>query len=157
MSNRLRAFLFFVCLPSVGRAQQPATMIDVRTADSTIRVSGSQPILVRGEVAERLTRVARRLATGAVGLKILAGYRLGAGEHAEGLAVDLTIVDLSRGTEIPMGTSYASADTADASLPVSGREARYRGLLARVMTEEGFVADPGRWWHYQLRPLAISR
>ena len=151
----LLAFSF----PSALAAQQPvaespATMVDVRSIDSTIRLASPTSIVVRGDVADRLARVARRLATGAIGLKVYAGYRTGEGPHAEGRAVDLTMVDLSRGTEIPMGSRFPEADTAAAPTPVGGREGRYRQLLARVMTEEGFVGDEKRWWHFELSRVA---
>jgi D-alanyl-D-alanine dipeptidase len=153
--------LIAASLPNEAGAQQPVsapptTLVNVRSADSTIRVVDPPPILVHRDVAEGLARVARRLATGAVGLKVFSGYRSVPGPHAEGLAVDLTLVDLSRGTEIPMGTVYPGSDSVMVPAPPGGREARYRELLRRVMTEEGFVADETRWWHYQLQPLAAS-
>jgi len=156
-----RAALFLLVLPPAAAAQQATpggadTPVEVRQADSTIRVSGADPVLVVSEVGVRLARVARRLATGAVGLKVLAGRSGGSGSHAEGRAVDLTLVDLSRGTELPMGGTYPGSDSASAAPAPTGREARYRELLRRVMVEEGFVAGD-RWWHFQLQPLAISR
>jgi hypothetical protein len=161
MSVRLVAFLVAMSLSAeVGAQQAPSassmTLVDVRSADSTIRIPAPTSILVGADVAERLARVAHRLATGAVGLKVFSGFRSAPSAHADGVAVDLTLVDLSRGTEIPMGSGYPGSDSVTAPAPSGGREARYRELLRRVMTEEGFVADSARWWHYQLQPLAVS-
>lgn len=161
MTMPWRTTILLLLLPVGAVAQQRASaesdsLVDVRRADSTIRVAASGPILVQAEVAARLARVARRLATGAVGLQVFAGRDDSSGLHREGRAVDLTLVDLSRGTELPMGSPYPGSDSAAASAPPGGREARYRELLRRVMVEEGFTADSVRWWHYDLRPLAVS-
>jgi D-alanyl-D-alanine dipeptidase len=126
MMARLTAFFLLVSVPAPAAAQHsvpasPAALVDIRSADSTIRVTTRETTLARREVADRLARVAHRLATGAVGLKLYSGYRLGPGGHAEGMAVDLTLVDLSRGTGIPMGSSYPESDTAMAPAPVGGR------------------------------------
>jgi len=104
--------------------------------------------MVRPAVAKALDRVAQRLATGGVGLEVLLGEGTPP-DHKEGLAVDLRLVDLSRGTPVPMGSEYRPDDGAD-TVVVAGREARYRRLLSTVMTGEGFVGDSARWWHYQL-------
>jgi hypothetical protein len=159
MTMTWHAAWLILALPVALRAQQPAlpcadSLTDIRKVDSTIRVAGAEAVLVRPDVAARLVRVSRRLATGAVGLKVLAGA--GSGPHEEGWAVDLTLVDLSRGTELPMGGRYPGSDTAAAAPPPTEREARYRELLRRVMVEEGFVADSARWWHFELPGQAVS-
>ena len=134
----------------VARAQAgPDTaMVEVQSVDRSIRVQQS-PIPVRPAVAQALGRVARRLATGAVGLEVLAG-KGSRPDHDDGRAVDLRLVDLSRGTPLPMGSEYRRDDGADTTT-VAPREARYRRLLSTMMTGEGFVGDPARWWHYELR------
>ncbi len=136
--------------------------------------SGNRAFL-RREAAEALGRVQRRLKSGGMGLKVFDGYRPVRGtrgmvewarrtdrmhlirdgyiasrsRHNLGLAVDLTLVDLSLGgREVDMGTPYdtfsASAHWANAT----GRTLRYRQLLRSVMEKEGFTQYDQEWWHY---------
>ena len=88
--------------------------------------------LLRREAAAALARVQRRLRTGELGLRVFDGYRpvratlamvawtertgrralVDSGyiarrsRHNMGVAVDLTLVDLVTGTEVPMGTPF---------------------------------------------------
>jgi zinc D-Ala-D-Ala dipeptidase len=130
--------------------------------------------LLRREVATALGRVQARLRTGGLGLRILDAYRpvratlamvdwaertghrelLESGyiarrsRHNLGVAVDLTLVDLVTGTEVPMGTAFdsfaAAADTANAT----GRAPRYPEILRRTMVSEGFSTYAQAWWHF---------
>ena len=135
---------------------------------------GPSRVLVRREVAAALGRVQRRLATGDLGLKIFDGYRpvratlamvdwaersgrralVDSGyiarrsRHNMGVAVDLTLVELATGTELPMGTSFDAFTEAAHTANATGRVARYRRLLVQVMEEEGFANYPQEWWHF---------
>jgi zinc D-Ala-D-Ala dipeptidase len=130
--------------------------------------------LLRREVATALGRVQARLRTGGLGLRIFDAYRpvratlamvdwaertghrelLESGYiarrsgHNLGVAVDLTLVDLVTGTEVPMGTAFdsftAAADTANAT----GRALRYPEILRRTMVSEGFSTYAQAWWHF---------
>jgi D-alanyl-D-alanine dipeptidase len=130
--------------------------------------------LLRREVAAALARVQRRLRTGDLGLRVFDGYRpvratlamvawaertgrralVDSGyiarrsRHNAGVAVDLTLVDLATGTEVPMGTPFDAFTEAAHTANATGRVARYRRLLVRVMEEEGFTNYAQEWWHF---------
>jgi zinc D-Ala-D-Ala dipeptidase len=130
--------------------------------------------LLRREVAAALGRVQRRLLTGDLGLRVFDGYRpvratlamvdwaertgrralLDSGyiarrsRHNMGVAVDLTLVDLVSGTEVPMGTPFDSFTEAAHTANAEGRVLRYRQILVRVMASEGFTNYDQEWWHF---------
>jgi D-alanyl-D-alanine dipeptidase len=130
--------------------------------------------LLRREVAAALARVQRRLNTGGLGLRIFDGYRpvratlamvdwaertgrtalLDSGyiarrsRHNMGVAVDLTLVDLVTGTEVPMGTPFDTFNEAAHTANAEGRVLRYRQLLVRAMESEGFANYDREWWHF---------
>jgi len=131
-------------------------------------------ILLRREVAEALGRVQRRLRSGDLGLRVFDGYRpvratlamvgwaertgrralLDSGyiarrsRHNMGVAVDLTLVDLVTGTEVPMGTPFDTFSEAAHTANAEGRVRRYRDILVKVMASEGFVNYDQEWWHF---------
>ena len=67
-----------------------------------------------------------------------------------GAAVDVTLIRLQDGTELPMPTPYddfterAHRDFMD--LPADA--IRNRQLLEQVLTRHGFVGLPTEWWHF---------
>jgi D-alanyl-D-alanine dipeptidase len=130
---------------------------------------------LRKEAAAALARVQHRLMSGGMGLKVFDGYRpvratLGMVEwarrtdqmhfiqdgyiashsrHNLGLAVDLTLVDLSMGgREVDMGTPYDTFSDQAHWANASGRTMRYRQLLRTAMESEGFKQYDQEWWHY---------
>jgi D-alanyl-D-alanine dipeptidase len=131
-------------------------------------------VLLRREAAEALARVQRRLRTGDLGLRVFDGYRpvratlamvawaersgrralvesgyiARRSRHNMGVAVDLTLVDLATGTEVPMGTPFDAFTEAAHTANASGRIRRYREILVRAMAEEGFVNYEREWWHF---------
>ncbi len=130
--------------------------------------------LLRREVAAALARVQRRLRSGGLGLRVFDGYRpvratlamvdwaerrgrralLDSGyiarrsRHNLGVAVDLTLVDLVTGTEVPMGTPFDTFTEAAHTANADGRIRRYRQLLVRAMESEGFTNYDQEWWHF---------
>ena len=74
------------------------------------------------------------------------GYR----GHCRGNAVDLTLIDLATGQELPMPTgfdnftAYADRDYSDCGT-TSATNAK---LLEQVMTECGFKPLQSEWWHF---------
>jgi D-alanyl-D-alanine dipeptidase len=70
--------------------------------------------------------------------------------HNRGVAVDLTLVDLNTGKELPMGTGFDHfSDTAHHSfknLPENILDNRQ--LLRGLMEKHGFKAYEEEWWHY---------
>jgi D-alanyl-D-alanine dipeptidase len=132
-------------------------------------------IFLRREAAAALARVQHRLLSGGMGLKVFDGYRpvratrgmivwaqrtgqmhlirdgyiASRSRHNLGLAVDLTLVDLSvAGREVDMGTPYDTFSDAAHFANATGRTLRYRQLLRRVMESEGFRQYEQEWWHY---------
>ena len=131
-------------------------------------------LFLRREVAAALGRVQGRLRTGGLGLRVFDGYRpvratramvdwaertgqralLDSGyiarrsRHNLGVAVDLTMVDLETGTEVPMGTPFDTFGPEAHTANATGRVARYRQILVRVMEEEGFMNFEKEWWHF---------
>jgi D-alanyl-D-alanine dipeptidase len=135
---------------------------------------GAPRVLLRREAAEALGRVQHRLRSGGLGLRIFDGYRpvratlamvdgarrtgrsalVDSGYiarrsgHNMGVAVDLTLVDLVTGTEVPMGTPFDTFSEAAHTANAEGRVRRYRELLVQVMGAEGFVNYEREWWHF---------
>jgi D-alanyl-D-alanine dipeptidase len=70
--------------------------------------------------------------------------------HTRGAAVDVTLVRLDDGAELPMGSDFddfstrAARDYAGLEPP----EAANRALLTRFMTDAGFTGIRTEWWHY---------
>jgi D-alanyl-D-alanine dipeptidase len=130
--------------------------------------------LLRREVAAALARVQARLRSKGLGLRVFDAYRpvrasramvdwaertgrralLESGYIAErsrhnlGVAVDLTLVDLATGTEVPMGTTFDSFTTAAQTANVDDEALRHRQTLAEAMAAEGFRPYGQAWWHF---------
>lgn len=130
--------------------------------------------LLRREAAAALARVQARLRREGLGLRIYDGYRpvratlamvswaerSGNGwvleqgyvarrsRHNQGVAVDLTLIDLASGRPLEMGTPFdtfaASAHTANAT----GVARDNRQRLRHAMEAEGFTNYDQEWWHY---------
>ena len=130
--------------------------------------------LLRREAAAALARVQARLRREGVGLRVYDGYRpvratlamvswaersgngwvLDQGyvarrsRHNQGVAVDLTLIDLATGVPLEMGTPFdsfaASAHTANAT----GLARDNRQRLEHAMEAEGFTNYDQEWWHY---------
>lgn len=126
---------------------------------------------LRTPVARALQLVQDELAIKGYGLKIFDAYRpysvtvsfwelvkderyvanpsKGSG-HNRGLAVDITIIELSSGRELEMGTGFDNfSDSAHQSFtalptPVLAN----RQLLSSTMRKHGFTALETEWWHY---------
>lgn len=131
-------------------------------------------VLLRRPAAIALHEVERELAHDGLGLKIFDGYRpyrvtvrmwkpirnpdfvadpAKGSRHNRGAAVDLTLIDLRTGRELPMPTGYddftprARQDFND--LPAEA--IANRAKLREVMTKHGFDPLPSEWWHFDFR------
>lgn len=129
---------------------------------------------LRAPAAEALRNVQRELATKGVGIKVFDAYRpyrvtvamwepirnpdyvadpAKGSRHNRGAAVDLTLIDLATGEELPMPTGYddftprAHHDFQDLDPAVL----RNRTLLRETMVKHGFDPLPSEWWHYDFR------
>ena len=130
--------------------------------------------LLRREAAAALARVQARLRRDGLGLRIYDGYRpvratlamvawaerTGQGwvleqgyvarrsRHNQGVAVDLTLVDLATGRPLEMGTPFDTFAPAAHTANASGEARENRQRLKRAMEAEGFSNYDQEWWHY---------
>lgn len=135
---------------------------------------GVAVVLLRREAAEALGRVQARLAAKGMGLKIWDGYRpvratlamvawcertgqtklLDDGyiarrsRHNQGVAVDLTLVELASGREFDMGTPFDEFSARSHTANATGAVAANRQLLVTAMAAEGFTNYVDEWWHF---------
>ena len=72
--------------------------------------------------------------------------------HNRGAAVDLTLIDLKTGKELPMGTGFDNfSDTAHPDFTgLQAEVIKNRNFLKRVMEENGFKQLSTEWWHFYL-------
>jgi D-alanyl-D-alanine dipeptidase len=73
------------------------------------------------------------------------GYIARRSRHNLGVAVDLTLVNLVTGTEVPMGTAFDTFTAAPHKANVTDRALRYREILIRTMESEGFSTYDQAW------------
>lgn len=128
---------------------------------------------LRRPAYEALLRLQAALKPMGLGLKIYDGYRpyritekmwevvpddryaadpkKGSG-HNRGVAVDLTLIDLKTGRELPMPTDYDNfTEKAHHDYPDLAPEViENRELLRTMMEAYGFRALDTEWWHYYL-------
>jgi D-alanyl-D-alanine dipeptidase len=131
-------------------------------------------VFLRRPAAIALHDVERELAREGLGLKLFDGYRpyrvtvqmwkpirnpdfvadpAKGSRHNRGAAVDLTLIDLRTGRELPMPTGY-DAFTAKARKDFNDLPAEAianRAKLRDVMTRHGFDPLPSEWWHFDFR------
>lgn len=133
--------------------------------------------LLRPDAAAALGRVQQRLAAQGLGLKVFDGYRpvratLAMVEWAEttgnrwvldqgyvaresghnrGGTVDLTLVRLRDGRELPMGTPYDTFSEDAHTANATGQVMENRTTLVRAMEAEGFRNYEKEWWHFSMR------
>ncbi len=128
-------------------------------------------VLLRRPAAIALHEIEQDLARDGLGLKIFDGYRpyrvtvrmwkvihnpdfvadpARGSRHNRGAAVDLTLIDLRTGGELPMPTGYddftvrARQDFNDLSAEALANRARLRDVMKR----HGFEPLPSEWWHF---------
>lgn len=132
--------------------------------------------LLRPEAARALGRVQERLRPHGLGLTVFDAYRpvratLGMVEWAErtgnewvleqgyvarrsghnlGNTVDLTLVQLSDGRPLEMGTGYDVFTEAAHTANATGEVAANRRLLLDGMAAEGWLNYEKEWWHFRL-------
>lgn len=141
---------------------------------------------LRREAAVALARVERDLRPQGLGLKVFDAYRpvratlamvdwtervhrpdllndgyiASRSRHNLGLAIDLTLIDLSTGQELEMGTPFDTFSPAAHTANASGTAAVNRQKLKTAMEAGGFVNYDQEWWHYSFNmpnPLRFDR
>lgn len=129
---------------------------------------------LRAPAAQALADVQRELAKEGLGIKVFDAYRpyrvtvamwepirnpdyvadpAKGSRHNRGAAVDLTLIDLATGRELPMPTGYDdfTLRAAHAFEDLPADVLANRAKLRDVMTRHGFDALPSEWWHYDFR------
>jgi D-alanyl-D-alanine dipeptidase len=183
--------IFFMTLTSsvaIAQTKSPAhQLVDVQKVNPNIRFelryattnnfTGKQiyktvRCLLQRPVAERLSRVQKKLEAQGYGLKIWDGYRPTSAQqilydatpddkkgyvadpksiskHSRGAAIDLTLVD-SAGGYIEMPTDFDAFVPAAAITysKLSKVALAHREILHEAMKAEGFLTVKGEWWHF---------
>lgn len=129
---------------------------------------------LRREAAAAVTKVQRRLREAGLGLKVFDAYRparatqamvdwtaragredllrngyiASRSRHNLGLAIDLTLVELTTGRELNMGTPFDTFSSSAHTANASGTVAANRQALKAAMEREGFTNYDQEWWHY---------
>ncbi|WP_276348388.1 M15 family metallopeptidase [Daejeonella sp. JGW-45] len=156
----------------------PGIKLDIKyaTKDNFARqaVYRQARAFARLPVAQSLKAVQAELKRKGLGLKIFDGYRpysvtvkffaiasdknfvanpKDGSRHNRGCAVDLTLIDLKTGRELPMPTPYdsfaAAASPSYNNLPAN--VIRNRNLLISVMESNGFKVLDNEWWHFDFK------
>jgi D-alanyl-D-alanine dipeptidase len=141
---------------------------------------------LRREAAAALARVERDLRLEGLGIKIFDAYRpvratlamvdwtkrvnrpdllkdgyiASRSRHNLGLAIDLTLLDLTTGQELEMGTPFDTFSAAAHTANASGAAAVNRQKLKAAMEREGFANYDQEWWHFSFdvpNPLRFDR
>ena len=78
------------------------------------------------------------------------GYIASKSGHSRGSTIDLTIVNLTTGKELYMGSPYDffGLESSHDYKNISITHKNNRKLLLDVMTNNGFSSYPKEWWHY---------
>ena len=81
------------------------------------------------------------------------GYIASQSSHSRGSTVDLTLLDMSTGKELDMGSPFDlfSEVSHPDSLAVTAEQRGNRMLLQGVMVRNGFAPIDCEWWHFTLR------
>lgn len=134
---------------------------------------------LRAEVARRLLDAQAALRAQGLGLKIFDCYRpfsvqeafwkimpderyvlepkrgeggriVKSSRHNRGAAVDVSLVDLKSGSELPMPTGYDDfSEKAHRGAPCADKSACANAvLLEKAMAAQGFEPLPTEWWHF---------
>ena len=80
------------------------------------------------------------------------GYISSRSSHSRGSAVDLTLLDMSTGRELDMGSPFDLFDPVSHpdSRAVTDEQYENRMLLRDLMTRSGFLPIDCEWWHFSL-------
>ena len=80
------------------------------------------------------------------------GYIAKQSSHSRGSTVDLTLLDMTSGKEIDMGSpfDYFGGISHPDSREVTDEQYENRMLLQSLMTQNGFIPYDCEWWHFTL-------
>jgi D-alanyl-D-alanine dipeptidase len=153
----------------------PGIALDIRYATTnnftSEKIYNLARAYARKPVAEALKKIQADLKNQGLALKIYDGYRpysatvkfyeiyhdttyvaspYKGSRHNRGCALDLTIIDLKTGEELPMPTGYDSfKKEAWPSTPAKDPvQRKNRQTLITAMEKHGFKVNISEWWHY---------
>jgi D-alanyl-D-alanine dipeptidase len=156
----------------------PDLVLDIRYAGTNnfmkLAVYKQARAFARKPVSDQLKRIQKELRKKGYGLKIYDSYRpytatktlyikasnknfvanpKQGSRHNRGCAVDLSLIYLKTGKDVPMPTPYdsfsAKAAAAYTDLPEPIR--KNRDLLIQVMEAHGFKVLHNEWWHFDFK------
>ena len=80
------------------------------------------------------------------------GYIAAKSGHSRGSTLDLTIINLTTGEELDMGTpwDYFGPESWGSYQDITSTQKHNRQLLANIMAKHGFKSLPEEWWHFTL-------
>lgn len=81
------------------------------------------------------------------------GYIAEKSGHSRGSTVDLTLVDVSTGKELDMGSGFdffGEISNHGTDL-ITEEQEKNRNILRDAMVDAGFEVYPEEWWHYKLK------
>jgi D-alanyl-D-alanine dipeptidase len=153
----------------------PGLALDIRYA-TTNNFTGEKiynlaRAYARKPVAEALKKIQADLSKQGLGIKIFDAYRpykatvkfyevyhdttyvaspYRGSRHNRGCALDLTVINLKTGKELPMPTGFDSFQKAAwPTTPVADPQIRKnRTLLINAMEKHGFKVNSSEWWHF---------
>ena len=76
------------------------------------------------------------------------GYIAARSRHNLGAAVDVTLVELASGHEVPMGTPFDTFSAAAHTANARGGFAVNRKRLKTALERQGFLNYENEWWHF---------
>jgi D-alanyl-D-alanine dipeptidase len=81
------------------------------------------------------------------------GYIASKSGHTRGSTVDLTIIDVTTGKELDMGSPYDffGVKSHPFHTDISKKQRENRMLLRKVMMQNNFRPYQNEWWHFTLR------
>ena len=68
--------------------------------------------------------------------------------HNLGAAVDVTLIDMRTGNEVPMGTNFDTFSVAAHTANARGGFAENRQRLKKALERHGFQNYENEWWHF---------
>jgi D-alanyl-D-alanine dipeptidase len=81
------------------------------------------------------------------------GYIAERSGHSRGSTVDLTLVDVSTGEEVDMGSGFDffGEISNHGTHLITPEQEKNRNILRDAMVDAGFEVYPEEWWHYRLK------
>jgi len=81
------------------------------------------------------------------------GYIAEKSGHSRGSTVDLTLVEISTGEELDMGSGFDFfGEISNHGTPlITPEQEKNRNVLRDAMVDAGFKLYSGEWWHYKLK------